>query len=422
MTSTEHETTADLQPSHGEANVDDVAQPVSHVTETEHSTSAATPAAESNAHASTPPSSTEPLHTENAVQNEPPPPEMPPRPAHEPGHDTNQGNTDMSPEVASLKAMFPDFDPIILQSVLESVGGSQDRAIDMLLGMSDPEYVPQQTAETRQLTQTELDEELARRLMLEEEEEQRYAGWDARGAGRGQQPPNWPQYGNVPYQPRTHGNHFPQGPQPQGQWGGDQQGPNSGQPQQGSAMNDVQEQFSKIAETGKKTFSSLVTKVKAKMQEFDQSRASSGQAGQQQSGSGAAQTGRGNPSPSQSQSYYDPNHGGYDTGANPTSGYDVTTNADAGRGPPPPVAVRPAETTGIAINDMRSQSPGVTTAATPRPPVTSTGAPVDPSKIGLLPKRPVSLVGASPQGSQTRPHEDEEELDYVENPFEDHRR
>ena len=30
------------------------------------------------------------------------------------------------------------------QSVLESVGGDQDRAIDMLLGMSDPNYVPQE--------------------------------------------------------------------------------------------------------------------------------------------------------------------------------------------------------------------------------------------------------------------------------------
>lgn len=32
---------------------------------------------------------------------------------------------------------------VFRQSVLESVGGDQDRAIDMLLGMSDPEYVPQ---------------------------------------------------------------------------------------------------------------------------------------------------------------------------------------------------------------------------------------------------------------------------------------
>ena len=54
-------------------------------------------------------------------------------------------------------------------------------------------------------------------------------------------------------------------------------------------MSEVQEQFSKLAESepygfapitrkltsvsaGKKTFSSLMTKVKAKMQEFDQSR------------------------------------------------------------------------------------------------------------------------------------------------------
>ncbi|KAG5715347.1 hypothetical protein E4T56_gene17101, partial [Termitomyces sp. T112] len=44
------------------------------------------------------------------------------------------------PRIASLHALFPDYDDLILYSVLDSVNGDQDRAIDALLGMSDPEY------------------------------------------------------------------------------------------------------------------------------------------------------------------------------------------------------------------------------------------------------------------------------------------
>lgn len=46
-----------------------------------------------------------------------------------------------NPAVALLKSMFPDFDDMVLQSVLDSVNGNQDAAVDVLLGMSDPSYV-----------------------------------------------------------------------------------------------------------------------------------------------------------------------------------------------------------------------------------------------------------------------------------------
>lgn len=44
-------------------------------------------------------------------------------------------------------------------------------------------------------------------------------------------------------------------------------------------------------------------------------------------------------------------------------------------------------------------------------------------KIGLLPKRPVSLVNVNDESQPRRAHvdEDEEELEYVENPFEEGR-
>ena len=47
----------------------------------------------------------------------------------------------VNPATVPLKAMFPDFDNAVLQSVLESVYGNQDAAVDLLLGMSDPSYV-----------------------------------------------------------------------------------------------------------------------------------------------------------------------------------------------------------------------------------------------------------------------------------------
>jgi len=43
---------------------------------------------------------------------------------------------------------------------------------------------------------------------------------------------------------------------------------------------------------------------------------------------------------------------------------------------------------------------------------------IDPGKIGLLPKRPVSLVNIESQPGRAH-DEEEEELEYVENPFEE---
>ena len=61
-------------------------------------------------------------------------------PSQTPPQAAVEHNTELDPKVAGLQAMFPDFDAFVLQSVLEVHGGDQDRAIDALLGMSDPEY------------------------------------------------------------------------------------------------------------------------------------------------------------------------------------------------------------------------------------------------------------------------------------------
>ena len=110
-------------------------------------------------------------------------------------------------------------------------------------------------------TQTELDEEIARRLMLEESEQQ--AAWQPRSAS-----------GNLPYQPRT-------GPTPHGDRQrpveGDGDGVNQFQEQLGRfaesmwAVNDLSNHSTHVGSAGKKTFNTFLSKVKAKIQEFDTS-------------------------------------------------------------------------------------------------------------------------------------------------------
>jgi len=46
------------------------------------------------------------------------------------------------PKVAELVIMFPTVDVGVIEMILESVGGSQDRAIETLLSMTDPEFKP----------------------------------------------------------------------------------------------------------------------------------------------------------------------------------------------------------------------------------------------------------------------------------------
>ncbi|KAF7357798.1 CUE domain-containing protein [Mycena venus] len=281
-----------------------------------------------------------------------------------------------------LRAMFPDFDDSLLQSVLDSVQGDTDRAIDALLGMSDPDYqgehVPQQA---RPQTQEELDEQLARTLMLEDER--------SAHAWRVQQPP-------------------PQQQRPEARRQG-----STGAPEK-DTMQEFQEQFNKFAESGKKTLGTLFSKVKAKIQEFDQP------AGQSSSGANATYGGVGgdtypyeanqHPYPARQQqaqaqaqsqaqaqmpAYYDPNAGDVDASppGSASAGYDVGAPREMGAG------------------------------ATPGPPSTQSGAPpIDGGKLGMLPKRPVSLLRTNSPPSATTgapPSSDDDDLEYAENPFEE---
>ncbi|KAJ6629493.1 hypothetical protein B0H10DRAFT_1987414 [Mycena sp. CBHHK59/15] len=271
--------------------------------------------------------------------------------------------------LVTLRAMFPDFDDSLLQSVLASVGGDVDRAIDALLGMSDPDYTSEapQAPQPVPQTQEELDEQLARTLMLEDEREQH--AWQA-------------QVQRPPPQRRASG---------------------SDGPPEKDTMQEFQEQFNKFAESGKKTFGTLLSKVKAKIQEFDQPAA--GQSSSQAWGSG------GDTYP-------------YDADQNP---YPV--------GRPP--AQAPAQMQGMQTPQQQQQQAQTPAYYDPNPPAegydaapaspprTSTGAPpIDGGKLGMLPKRPVSLLrtsdGGAAKGAPTS--SDDDELEYAENPFEEGRK
>jgi hypothetical protein len=47
--------------------------------------------------------------------------------------------TEIDPAVAPLVAMFPDFDPSVLEAVYLSNNRDQNAAIEVLLGMNNPE-------------------------------------------------------------------------------------------------------------------------------------------------------------------------------------------------------------------------------------------------------------------------------------------
>ncbi|KAG6375711.1 hypothetical protein JVT61DRAFT_3286 [Boletus reticuloceps] len=74
---------------------------------------------------SSPPESTQPVHAQPPMQ----------------GTDSTDP-TSQDPHVASLKAIFPDFDDAVILSVLETTNNDHDHALDVLLGMNDPSFVP----------------------------------------------------------------------------------------------------------------------------------------------------------------------------------------------------------------------------------------------------------------------------------------
>ncbi|KAG8770696.1 hypothetical protein FRC12_004102 [Ceratobasidium sp. 428] len=177
-----------------------------------------------------------PTHSVQRVAMTPLQPQPVAPPPQVPVLDANADTLESDPAISSLHAMFPAFDLLVIQSVLEATGGDRDQAIDSLLSMSDPDYAPTQPhAQTagggapnqgRQPSQTELDEEFARRLMLEEEQQAHGSSWPPQDH---QASPHHVPYQT--YQPRRSGEH--QRPTGTGGGGGGI----------GDMANDLQQQF-----------------------------------------------------------------------------------------------------------------------------------------------------------------------------------
>ncbi|KAI0930016.1 hypothetical protein AcV5_006826 [Taiwanofungus camphoratus] len=374
------------------------------------------------------------------LSNEDDAPSFPPRPESETSSTlaatqqiphADQQEVRESPQVATLRAMFPDFDGAVLQSVLESVNYDQDRAVDILLGMSDPEYVSAEHAAASQ-ADLALDEQLARQLALEDQQQP-----PSRATGQ-----SWPrrERGDMPYQPRQHA------PSHNGQ-------PQTSPSGERGEIQEFQETLGRIAESGKRTFSSIVSKAKAKINEYNQQRTSQSSTSStvpQWGSAPPAQLDRHTTQQLYAQDYYDYDSDYVDvsrvsqtlpdvaekaqtTEAQP-GGYDVGSYSTSSSKPvsmplpttPPPAASLPS----LPPVSLSAQSASPAAAVTrsplssprpsgevPRPPPTLSGSPINAAKLGLLPKRPVSLL--SPQTPARGPSNDE--LEYVENPFEEGR-
>ncbi|KAF7322004.1 CUE domain-containing protein [Mycena kentingensis (nom. inval.)] len=336
----------------------------------------------------TPATMTETTTAETTPSSAPTSPEPAAEPAAIPDADPpRQREMVVDERLGVLRGMFPDFDDSLLQSVLESVGGNTDRAIDLLLGMSDPEYkseapqVPQQ--QQRPQTQEELDAQLAHSLAMEDERQQQ-AAW----------PPQ--QYHQGRPEPRRRASEGAE------------------RDTVSDTMQEITEQFSKMAESGKRTFGNLFSKVKAKIQEFDQPAGPSNVAGHGANNSNMYET-----APSAGagrhaqQAYYQQQRQTQEQAQMPAY-YDPNTNT----------ATTPPGSAGYDAAPS-SMSAAAAAATTPSPPATSSGAPpIDSSKLGMLPKRPVSLLRTTPPpagASSGAPpsSDDDDHLEYAENPFEE---
>ncbi|EJU04347.1 hypothetical protein DACRYDRAFT_20909 [Dacryopinax primogenitus] len=301
------------------------------------------------------------------------------------------------PRIAPLQAMFPDFDQTVLSSVLNACDGNPDQAIETLLGMSDPSYVPQETAQSR--NQTELDEQLAQRLMLEEEEN---------AARSGRAIPGGQSQIHVPYLPRQNAPRRGNPPQ-DGEYRTSGTGQGQGGTWGGVDTAHIQDQFNKFAESGKKTFSSLFSKIKQKVQEFDKPTDESDPTNRPVNASEWNQSAARGAVNSEADDFT--LRSAAPQGSKP-QGYTVGKGPfQPPAGPPPkPAATRGGLTIREPSNDSSHPAIGSSSSAPPPAQVDVSG------KINLLPKRPVALGAGSNTAARK---EDEDDLEYVENPFED---
>ncbi|WVF66053.1 hypothetical protein IAT40_000791 [Kwoniella sp. CBS 6097] len=258
--------------------------------------------------------------TTYAPPQHPPPTTTQPQPQSQSHQQQNQTITQQpqppsNPKVAELRQIFPNVELSVIELVLETCGGSTDRAIEQLLGMTDPDFRPDELGGTREDHQVDLDAEFARSLQMADEEEYN----QSRSHSHSRPPPPSAAFGGgggaggnvglgsgeLPYQPRVR---RARGAVPGGAIAGgqsaltgairndefyaptDAQGrfdryndpASEGNP---PGMLAFEEKVEKFAEAGKQTFNSLLSRAKAKYSEFQVQQAQN-RANQQGNGGG----------------------------------------------------------------------------------------------------------------------------------------
>lgn len=354
--------------------------------------------------------------------------------------------------------MFPTVDVGVIEMVLESVGGSQDRAIESLLQMTDPDFKPDELAAARQeeSNQVDLDAEFARAVALQDEEEAR----QHRGARRGSSAPSdasrLPDV--LPYQPRVRKPRRPVQDPYSGQnaTAHDLQDrydpPSTGQSQQGDlppGLIAFEEKVTAIAETGRQTFSRFLNNAKAKYADYQaqQAQTSEQRAAQEalreaeasrQGGLWGESTGRtslGSRSTSQS-SQGDaplpaPTRRWHPSDSHEDANKPVSAGVNTGRRSPGPAAgsVSPDKAATSKIDlaklgflpkkrvDLMSTSPRPTEDKDPNPHLPTSSGQTTPttgkSLVDKIPKTPPAETSPHTLGDS----DDDDDLDYTENPF-----
>ncbi|GAA5947213.1 hypothetical protein JCM3765_001577 [Sporobolomyces pararoseus] len=224
----------------------------------------------------------EPQATENSIQSPPPESESLTSSA-----DNDLSSPPLSPptansQLAPLRALFPSTSDDILEAVLEAHGGDLQASTESLLDLNNPEFKTD-PAQREEFEQIDLDAELARQLAEEDELQYRREQEERRRSGQQthqQQQPSEPipvsYQAYVPKRKRQAADAAQQG---HGSWAPPSESVASGSRGQQRVAQHAEderdeldvlaENFSKLAEQGKKSFGSFMSKMKEQVGKLD---------------------------------------------------------------------------------------------------------------------------------------------------------
>ncbi|KAK4048709.1 hypothetical protein OIO90_005702 [Microbotryomycetes sp. JL221] len=301
--------------------------------------------------------------------------------------------TPANPDVAQLKSIFPDQTDDVLEAVLAANNGDMARSTEQLLAINDPSF----QVESNHNEQSMRDEDYARALQFEEQEQQAARHERQRQQQQRQQQqqqqqdqPQWSSDALTyqPYVPKRRSTGPSHDMQQEHQQSQEQQsGPRD-------EIDQLSEQFSKLAEQGKRQFGMFLGKAKEQVGKFNEA-IEKQKAQQAASGSSSA--------------------------------YSTTSTTVAASQPPQKEYTPPSRSSSSIVPEpLPKPTPSTPREAElPTSPAIISSSTTEPkrdfSKIGLLPRQQVSLLDQrnKKDGRQDQDDQDEDELEYVKSPFDD---